>query len=92
MVRECKGIIRTSTEQQSRHERALGGRWAGIKTWMLFQHNRDAVILVRDNCLAACLAAMHAALVPDECSAAVHAILAPDDSSAAMHAILVLDE
>jgi hypothetical protein len=42
---------------------------------MLFQHNRDAIILVLDECSAA----MHAILVLDDCSAAMHAILVLDE-------------
>jgi len=82
------GMCWVGVGQQSRHGCAWGGCWAAIKTWMLFQHNRNAIILVLDNCSAA----MHAALVPDDCSAATHAILVLDDCSAATHAIFVLDD
>ena len=92
------GVCCVGVGQQSRHRCALGGCWAAIKTRMLFQHNRDAIILVLRNCLAAmhaisvlddCSATMHAALVLDDCSAAVYAALVPDDCSAATHAIVM---
>ena len=69
------GVCWVGVGQQSRHGCALGGCWAAIKTWMLFQHNRDAIILVLDECSAA----MHAILVLDDCSAAMHAILVLDE-------------